>query len=43
MQRNPILHSVVHVDIEKPKIETYELDEYRTRLQDDYINFMNLA
>ena len=33
----------VRIDVDKPNLQLYELDEYRAQLQDDNINFMNLA
>ena len=43
LQYIPTTLYVVPVDLQSPKYQLLNLDEYRTRLQDDNVNFMNMA
>ena len=43
LQRMISRQTTIKIDQKNPILQLYYLDEYRNRLQDDNINFMNLA
>ena len=43
LQQLPNFLSFGQIDLDKPIIKFLELEEYRTELQDDTINFMGLS